>query len=56
LINKYGLEVIIPGSPEREIVHRLIIELLVHDEDSQVLLFDTAKIHAMAAVEYALGE
>jgi len=56
LINKYGLEVIIPDSPEREIVHRVIIELLVHDEDSQVRLFDTAKIHAVAAVEYALGE
>ena len=56
LINKHGLEVIIPNSPEREIVHRVIIELLVHDEDSQVLLFDTAKIHSVAAVEYALGK
>jgi aspartate racemase len=55
LINKYRLEVIIPDSPEREIVHRVITELLVHDEDSQVRLFDTAKIHAVAAVSYALG-
>jgi aspartate/glutamate racemase len=34
----------------------VIIELLVHDEDSQVRLFDTAEMHAVAAVEYALGE
>jgi aspartate racemase len=32
------------------------IGLLVHDEDCQVPLFDTTKIHAVAAVEYALAE
>jgi len=94
LINKYGLEVIIPNSPDREIVHRVIydelclgiinpaskaqyisimkqlvkfgaegiilgcteIGQLVHDEDCQVRLFDTTRIHAVVAVEYALGE
>jgi aspartate racemase len=94
LINKYGLGVIIPNGPEREIVHRVIydelclgiinptskaqyiavlgqlvkcgaegiilgcteIGLLVHDEDCQVRLFDTARIHAVSAVEYALEE
>ena len=30
------------------------ISLLVEDEDSQVPLFDTTEIHAVAAVEYAL--
>jgi aspartate racemase len=43
LINKYELEVIIPNVPEREIVHRVIIELLVHNEYSQVGLFDQPK-------------
>jgi aspartate racemase len=94
LINKYGLEVIIPDSPEREIVHRVIydelclgiinptskaqyisimkqlvkcgaegiilgcteIGQLVHDEDCQVRLFDTTRIHAVVAVEYALAK
>lgn len=32
------------------------IGLLVHQEDSRVPLFDTTKIHAQAAVEYALQE
>jgi aspartate racemase len=32
------------------------IGLLVHQEDSQVPLFDTTRIHAEAAVEYALKE
>ena len=31
------------------------IGLLVDDEDSRVPLFDATKIHAVAAVEYALG-
>lgn len=42
-----GAEGIILGCTE--------IELLVHDEDSQVPLFPTTKIHAIAAVEYALS-
>lgn len=41
-----GAEGIILGCTE--------IELLVHDGDSQVPLFPTTKIHAIAAVEYAL--
>ena len=94
LTQKYGLEVIIPTAPEREIVHRVIyaelvlgrilpaskeryldiidglvkagaegvilgcteIGLLVHAEDCKVPLFDTTRIHAQAAVEYALAE
>ncbi len=42
-----GAEGIILGCTE--------IGLLVGEEDSQVPLFDTTKIHAIAAVEYALG-
>ena len=41
-----GAEGIILGCTE--------ISLLVRDEDSQVPLFDTITIHAVAAVEYAL--
>jgi aspartate racemase len=41
-----GAEGIILGCTE--------ISLLIQEEDSQVPLFDTTKIHAMAAVEYAL--
>ncbi|MBN2389321.1 MAG: aspartate/glutamate racemase family protein [Anaerolineae bacterium] len=41
-----GAEGIILGCTE--------IGLLVHDEDSHVPLFDTTRIHAVAAVEYAL--
>ena len=93
LVNNYGLDVIIPGSEDREIVHRVIydelcagiiktdskqqykgiiqhlvqegaegiilgcteIGLLVKQEDSPVLLFDTTEIHAQAAVKYALA-
>lgn len=89
---KYDLNVIIPNTQEREIVHRVIydelvvgkiiqdskeqymdiiqqmvkqgaegiilgcteIGMLIHQEDSQVPLFDTTRIHAEAAVEYAL--
>lgn len=41
-----GVEGIILGCTE--------IELLIHDGDSQTPLFPTTKIHAIAAVEYAL--
>ena len=92
LLEKYGLDVVIPTVQEREIVHRAIydelvvgkieqsskaqyidiieqminqgaegvilgcteIGLLIHQEDSRVPLFDTTRIHAEAAVEYAL--
>jgi aspartate racemase len=43
-----GAEGIILGCTE--------IELLVHEGDSQVPLFPTTKIHAIAAVEYALSQ
>ena len=93
LVNNYGLDVVIPGSEDREIVHRVIydelcagiiktdskqqykdiiqrlvqegaegiilgcteIGLLVKQDDSPVLLFDTTEIHAQAAVKYALA-
>jgi len=93
LIEKHGLDVIIPNDDEREIVHRVIYEelclgeikpsskakyigiindlvengaegiilgcteigSLVSQEDVQIPLFDTTEIHAVAAVEYALG-
>jgi len=92
LIQKYGLDVIIPDVQGREIVHHVIydelvigkireesrkqyadiieglvkdgaegvilgcteIGLLVHQKDCRVPRFDTARIHAEAAVEYAL--
>lgn len=92
LSQKYGLEVLLPGLAEREIVHGVIydelvvgkirpqskeqylgdidqmvqqgakgvilgcteIGLLVQQADSPVPLFDTARTHAEAAVEYAL--
>jgi len=43
-----GVEGIILGCTE--------IGLLIHQEDSRVPLFDTTRIHAEAAVEYALQE
>lgn len=93
LIEKHGLDVLIPDAEDREIINRVIydelvlgeikpesleaykkiiekliaagaqgiilgcteIGLLVKDEDSRVPLFDTAYIHAVAAVEYALS-
>jgi aspartate racemase len=93
LVDKHGLQIFTPDSPDREMIHRVIyeelclgivkpesraqyiyvmdklvqagaegiilgcteIELLVRDEDSCVPLFPTTKIHAMAAVEYALA-
>ncbi len=92
LVDRYGLDVIIPDELEMEIVHRVIydelclgqikaaskaayvniidnlvergaegiilgcteIGLLVQDEDTPTPLFDTARIHAEAAVAYAL--
>jgi aspartate racemase len=93
LVEKHGLEVIIPSPQEREVVHRIIydelvlgqirpaskenyirimdalaargaqgiilgcteIGLLVGPEDSQVPLFDTTRLHAIGAVEFALA-
>jgi aspartate racemase len=92
LIQKHNLEIIIPTTEAREVVHRVIydelcigeikpsskmtyldiierlakegaegiilgcteIGLLVKQEDSRVPLFDTTRIHAIAAVDYAL--
>jgi len=94
LVDKFGLEVLIPDEADREAVHRVIydelclgvvrqesrdgyigimdrlvragaegiilgcteIELLVHEGDSRVPLFPTTKIHAIAAVNFALAE
>jgi aspartate racemase len=92
LVEKHGLEVIVPEQADREIVHRIIytelvlgriepaskaeylriiaglakagaegiilgcteIGLLVSPSDSSLPLFDTTRIHAMAAVQFAL--
>jgi aspartate racemase len=92
LVEKHGLEILIPTDAEREMVHRVIydelcvgeirpaskagysaviqrlvkrgaqgiilgcteISLLVETRDSQVPLFDTTRIHAVAAVDFAL--
>ena len=92
LIDKYGLEVIVPTEEERKDLHRIIFDelflgeikpeskaryrevmdhlvrrgaqgiilgcteigMLIGEKDSSVPLFDTAKIHAAAAVTYAL--
>jgi aspartate racemase len=92
LVEKYGLEVLIPEAEERKLVHRVIFDelvlgiinpaskaayarviaglvkrgvegiilgcteigLLVEARDSPVGLFDTTRIHAEAAVKYAL--
>jgi len=94
LIQKHGLEVIIPGEKDRELIHGVLyghirvghidqasrdvfkkaigdlaargaegiilgcteIFLFVKQEDYKIPLFDTTKIHAQAAVEYALDE
>jgi aspartate racemase len=94
LVEKHGLDVIIPQADDRAIVHRVIYEelvlghinpasrveyqriietlieagargiilgcteigLLIKDEDSRAPLFDTTRIHALKAVEYALAE
>ncbi|HOW91755.1 MAG TPA: aspartate/glutamate racemase family protein [Anaerolineaceae bacterium] len=93
LLEKHGIEVVIPEEAEREIVHRVIydelclgvikpesrraftaiieklaaagaegvilgcteIENLVRQEDSPLLVFPTTRIHAEAAVEWALN-
>jgi len=94
LVERFGLDVLIPDAPDRREVHRVIyeelvlgnvyeesrqeyirimenlvaagaegiilgcteIELLVKPGDSRVPLFPTTRIHAEAAVEYALAE
>jgi len=94
LVNKHGLEVLIPGPEDRDVVHQVIydelvvgkirpaskaryirimegmvaggvegiilgcteIGLLVGPEDVRVPVFDTTRIHAVGAVEYALRE
>ena len=92
LVEKYGLDVLVPEASDREIVHRVIynelvlgkteaaskaeylriiadlakagaegiilgcteIGLLVSQSDSRLPLFDTTRIHALAAVQFAL--
>jgi len=92
LAQRHNLEIIIPNTEAREVVHRIIydelcmgeirsssktkyleiierlakegakgiilgcteIGLLIKEEDARVPLFDTTRIHALAAVEYAL--
>ncbi len=92
LIEKHGLEVILPSLEDRNIIHQIIynelvvgkitseskekylaiinklkaqgsegiilgcteIGLLIKQEDSELAIFDTTIIHAIAAVEYAL--
>jgi aspartate racemase len=94
LIQKHGLEVIIPAEKDRDLIHDVLysqirlghidqaardvfknaigalaargaeggilgcteIFLFVRQEDYTIPLFDTTKIHAQAAVEYALKE
>jgi aspartate racemase len=94
LVEKYGLDVLLPDRADREIVHRVIydelvlgkivpasqteylrilaglaeagaggvilgcteIGLLISQEDSSLPLFDTTRIHALAAVRYALQD
>jgi aspartate racemase len=46
-LGQAGAEAIILGCTE--------IELLIKDEDSELPLFDTTKLHAKAAVDYALA-
>jgi aspartate racemase len=94
LVDRYGLNVLVPDAPDRETVHRIIyaelclgqivpasrsayqavigrlvaagakgiilgcteIGLLIGDADSPVPVFDTTRLHAMAAVNMALAE
>jgi aspartate racemase len=94
LTDKHGLQVIIPGQPDRELIHQVIygelclgvikpesrlrfagiiaklvaagaqgvilgcteIESLVRQEDSPVSVFPTTRIHAEAAVAWALNK
>lgn len=93
LLEQFGIEVIIPNEADRELVHKVIYEELVHgkieatskeqfqriinssvangaqgvvlgcteipllikNEDVNISVFDTTKIHAEAAVEFALA-
>jgi len=93
LVQKFGLDVLIPGADDRLVIHRVIydelvlgkinpasqqayrriiaslvqqgaegiilgcteISLLVKEGDSPVPLFDTTRLHALAAVAYALA-
>jgi aspartate racemase len=92
LVERYGLEVVVPTAQEREVVHRVIydelvlgvvrasskgeylrvmdglaqkgaqgvilgcteIGLLIKQKDTRLPLFDTTRIHALAAVDEAL--
>ncbi len=94
LLDKFGLDVIIPGESERTIVHDIIyqelclgvikdeskqsylriidqlsqqgaeaiilgcteITLLISQEDCRVPLYDTTRLHAESAVDFALSE
>jgi aspartate racemase len=50
------VERLVKGGAEGVILGCTEIGQLIHDEDCRVPLFDTTKIHAVAAVEYALAE
>ena len=94
LVDRFGLDVIIPSAADRETVHRIIYEelvrgiindasraqyqavietlrtegaeaiilgcteigLLINNEHSPIPLFDTTVLHALAAVDWALGQ
>jgi aspartate racemase len=94
LVQKHGLEVIIPGEKDRELIHNVLYDqirlgdidqaarnvfkkaiddlasegaegiilgcteifLFVKQEDTKIPLFDTTRIHAEAAAEFALEE
>ncbi len=94
LMEKYGIDVLVPTEPERQAVHDIIytelclghinagskqryleviaqlqqrgaeavilgcteIALLVEQSDTSMPLYDTARIHALAAVEWALAD
>ena len=94
LVDRFGLDVLIPSAANREIAHRIIYEelvrgivndssraqyqtviddlrtdgaeavilgcteigLLIGDQHSPLPLFDTTLLHALAAVDWALGE
>jgi aspartate racemase len=50
------IERLVQGGAEGVILGCTEIGLLIHDGDCRVPLFDTTRIHAIAAVEYALAE
>ena len=57
LRDAHGLELLVPGEPDRTIVHDVIYEELcvgVVDEDASVPIFDTTRLHACRAVALAL--